>query len=219
VTLYISSGPTAFTVPDVSGKTATEAVKILTDLGMKVSEERTTEDVPDQLAGRVTRTEPAKDTPAKSGDPVTLFLASGNVVLPDLTGLPQADAQKALLALKLVPSVVPEESAQPVNTVIRQDRQPGIIPQGTPVTITIATTPTTATVPDNLAGMTYDQAVAALAAVGLNNVARLDVASDQPVGQVVSTDPNKGVAVSKTQKITVQVSKGPTSTPSAVSTP
>jgi len=219
VALYISSGPSTFTVPDVSGKTATEAVKILTDLGLKVSDERTPVDLPDQPAGRVISTDPAKDTPAKAGDPITLQIASGNVVLPDLTGLSQGDAQKALLALKLVPSVVPEESAQPVNTVIRQDRQPGIVPQGTPVTITIATTPTTATVPDNLAGMTYDQAVAALAAVGLNNVARLDVFSDQPVGQVVLTDPNKGVAVSKSQKITVQVSKGPTPVPSAASTP
>jgi len=79
------------------------------------------------------------------------------------------------------------------------------------VTITIAQTRTTATVPDNLVGMTYDQAVAALAAVGLNNVAREDVVSDQMVGTVISTNPNKGVTVSKTQKITVQIAKaGPT---------
>jgi len=211
VALYISSGPTAFTVPDVSGKTASDATKILTELGLKVNADQTSENSPDQKMGLVTRTEPAKDAPAKSGDPITLFVASGNVDLPDLTGKSQADAQAALLALKLVPNVALEESDLAANTVIRQDRQPGIVPQGTTVTITIAQTRTTATVPDNLVGMTYDQAVAALAAVGLNNVAREDVVSDQMVGTVISTNPNKGVTVSKTQKITVQIAKaGPT---------
>ena len=211
VALYISSGPTAFTVPDVSGKTASDATKILTELGLKVNADQTSENSPDQKMGLVTRTEPAKDAPAKSGDPITLFVASGNVDLPDLTGKSQSDAQAALLALKLVPNVALEESDLAANTVIRQDRQPGIVPQGTTVTITIAQTRTTATVPDNLVGMTYDQAVAALAAVGLNNVAREDVVSDQMVGTVISTNPNKGVTVSKTQKITVQIAKaGPT---------
>ncbi len=57
--------------------------------------------------------------------------------------------------------------------------------------------------------MSYDDAVAALAALGLTNVTRQDDASDEAVGTVLYTDPAAGQTVPLTQRIVIHVSKGP----------
>jgi serine/threonine-protein kinase len=219
VDLYISTGPSEVTVPDVAGRTEAEATKILTDAGLVVSPTRVPEDLPDQAQGLVIKTEPAADSEAKEGDEVVLHVSTGLVNLPDLSGMPQADAVAALNSLKLLQSITTEESDQPAGTVIGQDRAPGLVPQGQTVTLTIAAARTTATVPDGLVGATYDQAVAALNGVGLTNVARAaDAYSDvQPVSAVISVNPASGTTVGLSQKITLTVSKG--APPAATPTP
>jgi serine/threonine-protein kinase len=66
---------------------------------------------------------------------------------------------------------------------------------------------TTATVP-SVAGMTYDQAVQALAQAGLTNVKRVDETSDRPANEVLRTDPASGTEVEFDQQIDIHVSKG-----------
>ncbi len=210
VTYYVSTGPANATVPDVAGKTVDEAVQILEGDGFVVSPTQTPDDNAAYPKGQVTATDPPAGQQVGSGSTVTLSVSTGNVNLPDLTGMQQADALKTLDDLKLIGSPVNQEAAdKPAGTVIAQDRSPGLVPQGTTVTITIAQAPTTATVPD-VAGMTYDEAVSALANVGLKTVTRQDQESDQPVGTVLRTDPGKNTQVALTQPITIYVAKTPT---------
>ena len=210
VTYYVSTGPANTTVPDVAGRTVDEAVRILQDANFVVDPTQTPDDNPKFPKGQVTATTPAANTSASSGATITLSVSTGNVNLPDLTGMTQADAMKALADLKLIGNPVTQEAAdKPAGTVISQDRPAGLVPQSTTVTITIAQAPTTAAVPD-VAGMTYDQAVSALANAGLKTVTRQNSASATvPTDQVINTNPPKGTQVALTQTITIVVSTGP----------
>lgn len=88
------------TVPDVSGRSVTEATQILTAAGFQV---RTGEEVDStQPKGSVAGTDPGAGSPASSGDTVTLKISNGNapasddddgVPLPD--GLVGSTAQNA----------------------------------------------------------------------------------------------------------------------------
>ena len=211
VKYFVSTGPATTTVPDVTGKTVDEAAKILTLDGFVVDPTQTPDDNPKFPKGQVTATTPAANDSVSSGATITLSVSTGYVNLPDLTGKTQADALKTLADLSLIGSPVQKEDATvPAGTVISQDRQPGLVPQDTTVTITVASAPTTAAVPD-VAGMTYDEAVAKLASVGLTSVTPPQNAASDTVAkdQVMYTNPPKGTQVALTQTITIVVSTGP----------
>ncbi len=212
VSLFISTGPAEVTVPDVTDRTEAEAVRLLEAEGLVVSDTRTPVDHPTIARGRVVSTDPPANAPVDAGAEVTLSVSSGNVVVPNVTGQNVEDATTALreAGLQVATSEEPSED-QPEGTVVSQDRAEGnIVPQGTTVNLGVASPPTTATVPTTLRGQTYEAAVQALAAVGLTNVRREDVQSDEPAGTVISSDPNGGTKIARDQQVALRVSRGPT---------
>ncbi|SFK48321.1 Stk1 family PASTA domain-containing Ser/Thr kinase [Cellulomonas sp. KH9] len=210
VKVYISTGPSEVTVPDVAGQTEAEAVAALEAAGLTVSPTRQPEDNPSVPKGRVTKTDPPADSPAKAGATVTLYVSSGNVVVPNVTGKNVEVATEELTALGLRVNTSNVASTEPEGNVVSQDRAEGaVVPQGSVVNLGIAEPPNTAAVPTNLRGLTYDQAVQALQAVGLTNIAREDVASDEAANTVVSSDPSGGTEIAKEQRVTLRVSRGP----------
>ncbi|MCG2797774.1 MAG: Stk1 family PASTA domain-containing Ser/Thr kinase [Cellulomonas sp.] len=220
VIYFVSTGPATTTVPDVSGKTADQAITALEAAGLTVAENRQSDDNPDFLSGQVTKTDPAANAPATEGQAVTLYISTGNVVLTDVTGKPQADAVAALQAQKLAPVVEQKESSTvAVGTVISTNPAAGtLLRQGQSVTVTVASAPSTAVIPQGLAGLTYDEAVSRLSQAGLTNVTKVMAASEaQAAGNVVSTSPTGGTTVPLTQQITITVSSG-APTPSATTT-
>ena len=231
VVLYLSKGPSQLQVPDVSGKSVADATTELKNAGFVVDPTQTQDDNPAFPQGQVTATDPKAGTPVSAGSTVKLSVSTGNVVLGNLVGQKQADAVAALTALKLGNNVQTKETAKPeeVGVVLAQDRTEGsILKQGTVVTITVGTAPTTATIPSGITGptVTVDAAKSALAAVGLTNVQTTTLdpkknPSDQPAGTVISVSPPSGTNVAITQQITLTVSggPGPSSTPTATATP
>lgn len=210
----ISTGPGTITVPNVAGKTEQDAVTALTAAGLTVNPTRQPENVPDFPQGQVTKTDPAADATVESGAAVTLFVSTGNVEVPDVTKMPKQQALDTLNQQKLTGNTQEVPSNEAPGTVIAQDQAPGtLVKQGRTINLQIAIAPTTTTVPTGLVGMTYDQAVAALAGVGLTNVAKVEDTSEAPKDQVLRTDPTAGTEVPFDQQINIHVSKGPT-TPS-----
>lgn len=210
VTYYVSTGPGEATVPDVVGMPVEDAVRLLENANLVVDPVQEVSHDPNYPQGQVAQTDPPPGEQVDAGATVKLWVSDGNVELPDLTGLTQAEALAKLDELNLIGSPETEESRDvPAGTVIRQDRTPGLVPQKTTITIYIAEAPTTAVVPD-VFGQSYDQAVATLAAAGLENVTRQDVESDEvAAGLVLDTNPGQGTAVSLTQRITILVAKAP----------
>lgn len=213
VTLFVSTGPTAVTVPDVSGLTQDQARQQLTDAGLTVGSVRE-DDNPAQPEGRALGTEPGANQSVAEGSPVTLVISSGLVQLPDLSGQTEEAAKQALNDLKLSANTSTEESADvPAGSVIRQDRAPGLVPQGTVVNLTIATAPTTVTIPNDIVGKTEADATAQLQGLGLTvDAVSSDDPSSQPAGTVISSDPRVGSKVAIGSTVTLTLSSGPNPT-------
>ncbi|KRD43486.1 serine/threonine protein kinase [Cellulomonas sp. Root930] len=221
ITVFISTGPASLAVPDVSGRTEQEATDILTGLGLVVSANRQDDDNPAFPQGQVTKTDPASGTSVSAGSTVTLFVSTGNVLVPDVTGKTKAEATQILNDAKLQVNTSPVESAtQAPDTVVSQDVPPNTpVKQGRVINLQIATAPTTATIPNDLVGKTYEQVVAQLQGLGLSSFNRIDDQSESPAGTVIRTDPTAGDEVPLDQQIDIHVAKGPGNNPVPTETP
>ncbi|MBW0254174.1 Stk1 family PASTA domain-containing Ser/Thr kinase [Cellulomonas sp. PS-H5] len=213
VTMWVSTGPNAVTVPDVSGLTQDQARQQLTDAGLVVGTVRE-DDNPAQPEGRALGTEPGATQSVAEGSSVTLVLSSGNVELPDLTGQTEDAAKETLNGLKLTANTSSEESAAVApGTVIRQDRAPGLVRQGSTVNLVIATAPTTVTIPNDIVGKSEADATAQLQGLGLQvDAVSSDDPSSQPAGTVLSSDPRAGSTVPLNSTVTLTLSSGPNPT-------
>jgi len=119
-------------------------------------------------------------------------VSTGNVLVPDVVGKTKAEATTLLNAAKLQVNTSPVESPNTPDTVVTQD-VPADTPvkQGRVINLTIATAPTTATIPDGLAGKTYDQVVQQLKTV-------VTIESIDPDGQFVIYRTEDGLKAMRT---------------------
>jgi serine/threonine-protein kinase len=72
------------------------------------------------------------------------------------------------------------------------------------------------TVPDQLVGLTEDDARTALRAAGLRVGEVISRNSDAPAGQVLSTDPRSGTQIAEGSKVTLFVSNGQVKVPDVI---
>ena len=98
VVLQVSSGPEDRPVPDVTGRSLAEASSLLGQNGFTAVS--TTEPSATVPKDRVIRTEPAAGTPQPKGAQITVVVSSGpeQVLVPNVVGKPEAEAQAALEA-------------------------------------------------------------------------------------------------------------------------
>ncbi|MCB7135748.1 Stk1 family PASTA domain-containing Ser/Thr kinase [Cellulosimicrobium marinum] len=211
VSVWFSTGPDSVQVPDVSGLTQDEARAELEEAGLTVGNVSTEESasVPE---GAVTRTEPAANETAASGQAVTLFTSNGLVSLGELVGMTRDEAEAALDDLGLDASVNEVESDEEAGRVIAQRPNPGKVAQGSTVEIDVAIEPAAemTSVPGNLAGMTEQQAIETLNANALNPGERITQESQQwAAGIVIGSDPGAGTQLEEGSTVRLIVSTGP----------
>jgi beta-lactam-binding protein with PASTA domain len=218
VKVWISTGPDSVKLTDLSGLTQDQARSQLKDLGLTVGNVTPVDD-PAQPQGKVISTTPPAGSPVPAGSAVNLSISSGNVQLPDLVGKSRTEAQGILTTLHLTGSFTNVESSDKTpDSVLAQDRPPGLIQQGSTVGLQIAIAPTTVTIPDGLVGQTYDAAVKQLQALGLQASANPVASADYAVGIVTSSNPNKGAKVDPGSTVILNVSQGPVLTPGSTAT-
>jgi len=155
---------------------------------------------------------PAGDRREK-GSLVTLYVSTGKpkVEVPDVRGLPLTQALARLVEAGLDPNPVQVPSDKPAGTVTAQSIAPGdkaVIK--TTIRINISKGPKLVEIP-NVIGKPYENAASELQGAGFA-VARRDVESDQPKGNVINQSPVQGEQVPIGSKVTLQVSKGPKTT-------
>ena len=142
VRLFISSGPPAVAVPNVIGQDKDDARDTLEGAGFEVSTQSVDNDAPE---GEVVGQDPAGGTSVDKGSRVTISVSRGprEVDVPDVVGLDQGSAKSALRGANLKVRVVEQESATAEEgTVLSQSPTGGnSVPEGTTVTITVATAP------------------------------------------------------------------------------
>ncbi|WP_062467453.1 Stk1 family PASTA domain-containing Ser/Thr kinase [Demequina maris] len=197
VTVFLSSGPDVVTVPDVKGYTEEDAIQRLEDAGLRVVAKDTVDD-PSLDEGRASKTDPKAGSEVANGEAVTLYLATGLVELPDLTGQTLEKARQKLGKLNLVPSETYQETSDvDPNTVMSQDPGAGRVERGSTVSLVVSEAPSTVAVPD-VTGKSENAARNDLEGDGLavgNVTVDTSAADPNMAGTVKSTNPNAGTQV------------------------
>ena len=144
INIVVSKGaePAAdVTVPDLKGKSPSEAEAILSKLGLK-SQAGDSINSDDVEVGKIAAQTPAAGTAAKAGDTITYQLSKGpdEADVPNVVGKTEDEAQSALQAAGFNVSVQREESNKPEGTVTKQSAT-GKLARKSTVTITIAKAP------------------------------------------------------------------------------
>lgn len=159
VTVSVSTGPPGVAVPDVKGLAAADAVRRLSQAGLKAQTNQVTATQP---AGTVVSQRPASGR-APRGSTVTINVSRGSatVAVPSVVGQPRADATSAVTSAGLTPRIAIVPSTRPKGTVVAQSPAGGTkaakgatvrlnvsngrAPATTGTTTTVATTTTVGT--------------------------------------------------------------------------
>lgn len=186
-------------IPDVVGMTEADASDMLAEDGFSV---RTTHVKSDGTEGLVLVMDPTAGTRADEGTEVVIHLAAARVI-PDVKGKNQDDAA-AMLEEEGFENVVMEDekSDEPEDTVLSVDPEVGERAKSTQqVTVKIADP---YVVPE-IAGLDYDDAVAAVVNAGLAyDVARVNTVEYQE-GYIMGSEPVAGSKVPGGSLVVIQV--------------
>lgn len=221
VTLVVSKGPPGAKVPKLVGLAAADAIKQLQQLGLTATLAQTA--AAGAAPGSVVRQSPAPGKRLGRGGAVALAVAKGApaVVVPDVVGHSQQDAEHDLAQRGFRVNVATVASAQPAGTVVAQSPAANAkLQQGASVRINVArgapqqtttassTTPTFTTTQavqqsptgNDYRGMRLSSAVQRIAQ-GRQQVIVRYVASTRPDGVVVANSTSGG-------RVLLQVSGG-----------
>ncbi|HNY86277.1 MAG TPA: PASTA domain-containing protein, partial [Candidatus Hydrogenedentes bacterium] len=216
VAVTVSLGPLPVAVPNVTGMAQAAAAAALSGAGLAAGQvsESYSATVP---AGSVISQNPAAGTLVLPGAAVALEVSkgpapAGDIPVPNLAGMTQAQAGAALTAAELSLGTVSEvyNATVPAGQVISQSPAAGVeVAAGTAVNLTVSRGPEPVVVPD-VTGMTQANAAAALTGAGLDVGQVVQAFSDTiPVGRVISQDPAADAEVPPGTAVDLEVSKGP----------
>lgn len=211
VTVILSAEPTGVLVPDVQGRTRTQAELILKRLGlqMAVGGQRESEGPADTVLDQ----KPEPGTRVRPGATVTVTLSAprpelGRLVqVPDVQGRPRAEAERILKAAGLAMTEADRRpSPEPPDTVLEQRPGPGTqVRRGTTVAVIVSTRPATAVVPD-VRGRSLAEAERLLQSADLAMVEGERRPSQERPDTVLEQSPAPGTRVRRGTSVTVIVS-------------
>jgi serine/threonine-protein kinase len=219
------TGSAPFAMPDVAGKTVSQATTELHNVGLKVVTH------PDPAATtipatQVVSTKPAAGATVKTGQSVILLIGSkpGPVTIPDQTQQSVSLAQSNLQKLGLQSQVQVSATCTVLNVVCDQSPKGGtVVPPGTMVTLFTAQQPTTTTTSPTVSvpNVTGQTLASACNVLGQSNLVcgtqSTQPSNSVPEGSVISTQPPAGTAVAPRSTIGLVVSSGPQPTTTTTS--
>jgi len=195
-------------VPALRGNSLDQARAIASQskLKVKVGAERFDEAVP---AGVVIDQDPALGK-LREGETLEVVLSKGPPprAVPDLAGLDQRSAEDRLAQSGFAPKVARQFSEDQRSGAVLDWSPKGEQPKGAEIAVTVSGGPAPRKVPD-VSGRTYEDAVKALASVGLK-AARTEAFSDTvAVAKVIGSRPSSGSEAARDSSVAVVISKGP----------
>ena len=248
VDLYISKGPepTPVTVPSVTGQTEAQAVTTLesSDLLVDETKRKYNENTP---TGSATKTDPSAGTQVPPKTAVDLYISKGPeptvsptpaatptpgptakptpkptpVVVPDVKGMPEADAIVELNEADLKAGDSTRKSNESIESgsVIKTDPAAGTkIQPGRKVDLVVSTGASPSPSPKPVAvpavrGLPEPDAIIAITDADLRVGERTRNQNEEiPAGSALKTDPQKGTKVPPDSLVDLFVSSGPAST-------
>lgn len=218
IDVVIAEALAGIEIPKVTGKSVAEATAALKSAGLSYR----TEDVfsADVATGKVVAQSPQAGTRVQKGAEVALSVSKGpepvaNATVPDISGMTQAKAEAALTAAGLRPrALLGYSETVPVDEVIDQAPAAGAsVAPDTQIVFLVSkgaapAGETLVKVPD-LAGMTRDQAEAAVKALGFDDDTREVASSEAAPGKVIGQLPEAGAMVPEGTTVYIAVAKEP----------
>jgi serine/threonine-protein kinase len=125
VDLVISAGVANVEVPKIVGLPLEEAQAALKAAGLRLNAQVGVEEKADAQPNQVLRVDPVEGEQVPANSEVKLVVASGDLTVPQVTGLTLDKAQEQIEALGLHVRLAPEEySDKPLRTVLKQSPAP-----------------------------------------------------------------------------------------------
>jgi beta-lactam-binding protein with PASTA domain/predicted Ser/Thr protein kinase len=215
-------GTTEVAVPNVLGRTEADAVRIITDAGLKARTVTVNDDNPDNV-NKVIAQDPTTGVEVDKGDTVTISVSQGPVAVdvPDVRNRRLDTAREVLTAAEFEVEVVerPDDNI-PDGTVVDQLPKPGNkAPKGSKVTLAVSSGREQVPLP-NVAGREQSEAANVLGQAGFGTTTQMESSDTVPSGRVIRTDPSASTPTPKGTTVTVVVSSGPppTTAPPVVTT-
>ena len=192
VVLRVSEGPPTTRVPDVRGRSSTDAVAVLNDAGLEADVHQVPSREPE---GTVVAQAPKPEQTVRLGTEVRINVSSGPelVVVPSVLGRLYEDAAATLQDAGFSIARADVENEEPRGTVVGQNPE-GNTPQpkGSKVTLSVSRGPTTTQVPDVI-GFSEESARSALEGEGFTvRVRRRDVSTPEEADVVLEQFPAAG---------------------------
>jgi beta-lactam-binding protein with PASTA domain len=202
----------ALAMPDLKGLPLEEALARIEELGLKAEDPKFTPSA--DFEGRVIQHTPPAGEKVEGGARVALLVGSKpKIILPDLRGLKQEEAERRLKELDLQVSEVRFiEDAERVGLVIRHDPLPGAsVDPGSAVTLFVGRKPQGQgegrDMPD-LVGRPLEEALKVLAEMRLKPTETAFMDDPERAGRVVRQSPPAGRPVTPDSKIALMVARG-----------
>lgn len=213
VTVTLSSGPESVIVPDnLIGMTPDEARQAVEELGLvwKLSSDQVASDSVEK--GKVAQINPSPGSKLKKGQTIEGRVSSGSksVAVPDITGMTQEQARKALEGegLQIGSVLTADDAAQREGLVLFSSPEAGApVNRGESVSITLASGKVT--IPDTLVGYDKASVVTALQGLTLSVTVTEEYSEDQAAGNIIAVNPAEGSLVAQHSNVSLTVSKGP----------
>jgi eukaryotic-like serine/threonine-protein kinase len=203
VDIHVSKGPPQVQVPDVVGKSSTDAVSTLTAAGLKADPHQVHSNQP---SGTVTAQDPPGGTKVIKGSRVRINVSSGPkpVSVPYVVGLSFDQASAQLQSAGFAVARKNVASDQPKDTVVAQDPT-GTAGPGATITLSVSKGPKQSTVPD-VTNQDEQSATSTLEAAGFKvKVNRQDVQDPGLDGIVLSQAPTGGTQAPQGSTVTITV--------------
>lgn len=222
------------TLPDVTGLVESAAAEELKAAGF--NKLRTVPVESDQPAGQVIRTEPASDDEISRDETVLVYVStgkSGEIPLLNVTDLTGTDAEAALKAAGLAPTLIEEEStAEEPGEVLRTEPAPGtpVAPGDAIKVFVVKAAPVETPAPPpteppnggphkyeipNVRDLTYEQARERIPEQ-LSTSEEEEYSNEVAEGLVIRTDPEIGTSQPAGTEVEIVVSLGPQKPPTEV---
>jgi eukaryotic-like serine/threonine-protein kinase len=198
-------------VPDVTGKTQTEAETLITEAGFVLGDVKEANSA-DIESGLVIDQTPIAGATAEKESAVGITVSTGpkQVEVPDLVGKPEDEAINLLTEAGFTPEPLPNEfdSKIAVGSVIRQDPAAGTsIDEGSKVQYVVSRGVEMVRVP-NVEGKKQSSATSTLKDAGFKVSVTSQFSDTVNSGIVISQNPKRDLQVAKGSTVTIYVSKG-----------
>ncbi|MBV8951675.1 MAG: Stk1 family PASTA domain-containing Ser/Thr kinase [Actinobacteria bacterium] len=219
VTLHVSSGPSAITLPDVTGQPFDNANLTLAGLGLKVNQQTTpSENIP---ANTVISMNPGPNAQVQKGSTVTLVVSAGPapVTVPNVQNDDQVTATQALTSAGFKVQRINQASGTvPSGLVIGTDPAGNTqAARNSTVKLFVSTGPQNTTVPD-VTNSTQSQAQSTLSAAGFRVSVVTVPSTPSNNGIVLAQSPTGNSQAAQGSTVTITVGQATSTTSSSTST-